>query len=271
MQLPAYYHRLCIWGSSLLVAGIAFVSLMALLHLSSAMQAQARSLHTVSGPFRNAQTSLPFTTTDSVGVIRNASSEALSDATITLLVAIPTSSTDSNGDGTTGTIFIPWSGNEDGSINPQTTGSDGTYSFAVPVGTYRLRVERAGYQTYVSNDIDHNAGNLIATDLILTPVIEANANAVVAIGENGFSPITLTVAPESVIEFINIDLGEHASCSAIWDSGILESGASYKVQLTLATTYQYTDTINPSATARIIVDDRLPTSLEQLFLPLVNR
>jgi PKD repeat protein len=43
-----------------------------------------------------------------------------------------------------------WPAHLYGQANPQTTGADGYYSFFVPPGDYRLRVEKAGYDSYVS-------------------------------------------------------------------------------------------------------------------------
>jgi hypothetical protein len=43
-----------------------------------------------------------------------------------------------------------WPAHLYGQANPQTTGADGYYSFFVPPGDYQLRVEKAGYDPYVS-------------------------------------------------------------------------------------------------------------------------
>lgn len=183
-------------------------------------------------------------------------------------------------------VFSLWPAADFDQINPQTTGSDGYFSFFTPAGTYQLQVGKSGYQPYRSQDlVVTNAP--VHFDVPLTPDVAGAAGATVLISPEGFEPAVLTVAPGTVVEFVNMDVALHASRSTspapsfgtesaelkssdAWDSGLLSNGASYKRTLTTEGTYTYADSVNPALTATIIVAQPAAPTLN-LYLPTVNR
>ncbi len=205
------------------------------------------------------------------GIVSDGGGTPVGDVTVTLFTAVTTSSTDGNGATTTSRFFTPWIGSDYGQSNPLMTANDGTYSFTAPDGTYRVRAERNGYQPYVTAAFEHSEGALIADDIQLSPAIGAEADFIIEVNESGFSPATLTVAPGSIIAFVNVDFADHSSNSSAWDSGILTSGAVYKVQLDTEQTYLYGDTSNPLSAGAIIVSTEAPATENQIFLPVVVR
>ncbi|HTK04300.1 MAG TPA: fibronectin type III domain-containing protein [Candidatus Eisenbacteria bacterium] len=69
-----------------------------------------------------------------------------------------------------GGAYVLWSGGAGSSANPQITGANGSYSFFVPAGTYKLRAEKAGYATMETLPFDENGGFLrVALELVLQP------------------------------------------------------------------------------------------------------
>lgn len=178
------------------------------------------------------------------------------------------------------TSFSLWNAFDFGQENPQTTGTDGHFSFFTPAGTFRLEVERAGYQPFRSDDI-------VVTDapveynVPLTPLIESTATVTVTIGPNGFEPAVVRVKPGTVIVWVNLDDGEHTvtgsgagssgrvrlaatSASDDWNSGLLSPGGSYTRRVSGSGTLTYTDSQNPAYTASVILDGRM-------FLPVARR
>lgn len=82
----------------------------------------------------------------------------------------------------------------------------------------------------------------------------------------------MTVAPGSVIEWVNVDLTGHSATGDAWDTGRLEAGESYRVQLSSAGTLTYQDAANPRNTATIIVAGGSSAADDgQIFLPLIAR
>ena len=154
--------------------------------------------------------------------------------------------------------------------NQQVTGADGAYTFTVPNGLYRLDVARDGYQPYHSNDITVDDGNL-AVDLHLSPAIDEVAGQIIYITEQSFAPAVVTAKPGTVIMWVNAALDDQAiSRAGGWESGLLNSGASYKIKLDAAGTYAYQDSTDPTKTGLIIVQDEDGADLtHQVFLPLV--
>lgn len=207
-----------------------------------------------------------------LGTVKSKAGATLNGATVTLLQAVPTSGTDGAGNLTTGVIYVPWNGTDYGQENPLTTDADGSYSFAAPAGTYRVQVEQRGFQAHVTGDIEQSEGELIARDVTLVATIDGDADYEIAITEDGFTPSMVTVEPGSTVRFVSATLGEANSQSNDWNSGILQSGNSYTIQLTDIGTYRYMDGTNPLNMGTIIVDEAVtaPTGT-QIFLPVVVR
>ncbi len=190
------------------------------------------------------------------------------------------------------TVFNLWPASDFKQINPQTTGSDGYFSFFTPPGTYRLQISAAGYQKYMSRDLTVVA-EPVHFDPPLTPIIEQVADYTVMVGPDGFVPQVLSVLPGSVIAWVNQDSVVHATVSLTptvlfemsaaslgssdgWDSGLLSGGDSYKRQLATLGSYTYYDSENPTATGTILVVEKLkdpeePTADRHLYLPTVTR
>lgn len=181
------------------------------------------------------------------------------------------------------TVFSLWPAADFGQINPQTTGADGYFSFFTPAGTFRLEVNEANYQPYRSEDLVV-VDKPVHFDVPLSPVINEEADYVVSITSEGFSPSLLKVEPGSVVEFVNLDSTMRAAKSTTpasalegatlkstdaWDSGLLENGASYKRRLDSEGTYTYIDSVNPAVAGTIIVEKSEPAADQMLYLPNV--
>lgn len=188
-------------------------------------------------------------------------------------------------DGSTSTIFALWDAETYGQINPQMTLADGYFSFMTPVGTYRVVVNKAGYQLHTSPDLAV-VNDPVRYDVPLTPVISEAAGAQVSIGEFGFEPAVLTVEPGTIIEWTNVDVDGHTASSEsaanaaglnangiLFDSGLLGSGESYKFQLTDEGTYTVFDRTNPANSATVVVEKAEVTQPGEnaIFLPIVQR
>ncbi|CAG0927934.1 hypothetical protein TFLX_00709 [Thermoflexales bacterium] len=179
------------------------------------------------------------------------------------IVAASVAALGANLDGGGEVIFNAWPAAALGQPNPQATGADGAYRFNVPGVLNRLEVSRAGYQSYRSWDVAAENG-LLAHDIDLTPALVDTAVYTITITDHGFEPAILKVAPGSIIAWVNVDLAEHTTRSAAWDSGTLNAGQAYRVPLTGPGTYTYVDDANPLETGVIVVESR------QVYLPLIR-
>lgn len=209
---------------------------------------------------------------------------------ITTGVAIPSSNVacmaEQAGTESGESFFSLWPAEDFDQINPQTTGSDGYFSFFTPAGTYQLQVSKDGYQPYRSQDLVVTDAP-VHFDVPLTPNVEAAATNTVLITAEGFEPSLLTVEPGAVVEFVNMDATLHSSRSTspeptytapgarltstdAWDSGLLNSGANYKRTLTAEGTYTYADAVNPALTGTIIVA-KAEVTQNFIYLPNINR
>lgn len=186
--------------------------------------------------------------------------------------------------------FSLWPAEDFDQINPQSVVADGYFSFFTPQGTYRLNVNKAGYQPYASMDLTV-VDAPVHFDVPLTPLISEESDQQIGITDSGFEPSVITVAPGTVIEWINAGTTVHSSSSitpsvsygdpaaagltagsAGWDSGLLTTGESYKRQLNTEGTYIYRDSVNPDATATIIVKQVAPTeTATMLYLPVISK
>lgn len=184
-------------------------------------------------------------------------------------------------DGSASTTFDLWPAADYGQVNPQSTLGDGYFSFFTPVGSYRLRVNRSGYQAYRSTDIEV-VSEAVRYDVPLTPQIADAAHTVISISEVGFSPAYLEVQPGAVVEWVNLDTVGHTATSknaqtaevaangVNWDSGLLLTGERYKFSLTAEGAFSVVDSANPANTATIVVK-QAPAATNAIFLPMITR
>ena len=200
------------------------------------------------------------------GIVRDAATnKPLEKAVVTLLQSLGDS---------LNAVFAAWDGSSLGQSNPQTTAGDGLYTFTGPEGNLRLSVTRSGYQPYTTEEFASD-GSLIGRDIALSPEVAKATTHVVEMTENGFEPGVLWVKPGSVVEFVNVDLVDHRAEGSSWTSGLLATGASYKVELNAEGTFDYDDGANSSAT--IIVSKLAPEpggggsfgDDQAIFLPIV--
>jgi uncharacterized repeat protein (TIGR01451 family) len=149
--------------------------------------------------------------------------------------------------------------------NPQVTGADGYYSFYTPPGDYRITVDATdSYQGYRSWTL-----TVISTPVHLDiPLTRASdqADYVVTVDSAGFVPDTLKVVQGSVVEWTNneattsvwhsttSDLDARSDTGSLgWDSGLLDSGESYRRRFDTVGTFTYYDHENPSLVGTIKV------------------
>ena len=207
----------------------------------------------------------------SAGVVTDASTGTpLASATVSALVANAEAETGAGSD-----VYTLWPAGDYGQVNPQGTGSDGKFGFYPPAGTYQLNAARSGYQPYRSPDIPL-AGGFLGYALSLTPARSGDADHVIQITESGFVPGVLAARSGDVIEFVNVDTGEHtirlasdvtAATAGQWDSGVLRTGESYTVVASGEGTYTYGDGMQPQFAGSIVVT----AAGQSLYLPSVMR
>lgn len=77
----------------------------------------------------------------------------------------------------------------------------------------------------------------------------------IAIQSNGFMPVNMTVPVNTTVTWTNKDASDHTVTSddALFDSGNINSGGTYKHQFTNAGTYTYHCNIHPDMTGTVIV------------------
>ncbi len=171
-----------------------------------------------------------------------------------------------------GDLFTMWNAEDYEQTNPQTTGSDGYYSFFTPPGTYQLDVTKSGYQPYRSWDIVV-VDEAVHYDVPLVPELGVSPDYTVTVSAAGFAPALLEVESGAVIKWVNVDAEVHTTTSLTptvaytgdvamraardstafaegllteagldgWDSGLLDPGESYMRQLNTAGVYTYYD------------------------------
>jgi plastocyanin len=171
------------------------------------------------------------------------------------------------------TTYDVWDAGAFGQINPQTTASDGYYSFFTPAGTYQIGVTKSGYQSYRSMDIIVT-NTPVEFNVPLTPIASQGANYTVTITARGFEPPVLQVPPGAVVAWLNMDSAPHTTTSNShpaltstdgWDSGVLNGGSSYLRQMNTLGTYTYIDQNNPTYSGTIVV------AYNKVYLPLIVR
>jgi plastocyanin len=157
----------------------------------------------------------------------------------------------------------------------QITGPDGTYAFSVYGGTYRLRAEKPGYQTYTSPSVEVD-GIWPGRDILLTPRTQVAAAAQAAsyqvhMTDDGFELAELAVRPGSTVEFVNLDLDEHTATGEGWDSGVLGPGERFKLLVGTAGAFPYSDAVELLNRGRILVAPNAPPTGNHIRLPLIRR
>ena len=174
-----------------------------------------------------------------------------------------------------------WPAADFGQLNPQTTKTDGYFSFFTPAGIYRLDVSKSGYQPYRSPDLQV-VSTPVRHDVPLTPINNEVPKITIAIGENGFEPPIVKVAPGTVIAFINTDVRDHsvngqnatsmalnASATGGFNSGTLGPNQRHIVKLNAAGTYRFSDAANTEMAGAIVVEGG--AGGYRTMLPLVRK
>ncbi len=206
------------------------------------------------------------------GIVTDASTGTpLTSATVSALVANAEAESSAGSD-----VYTLWPAGDYGQVNPQETGSDGKFGFYPPAGTYQLNVARSGYQSYRTPDIPL-AGGFLGYALSLTPASSGDADHVIQITESGFVPGVLSASAGDIIEFVNVDAGEHivrsnatgvaAAVANQWDSGVLQTGERYKVVVSGEGTYSFSDAAQPQFGGAVVVS----AASQALYLPSVMR
>jgi plastocyanin len=176
--------------------------------------------------------------------------------------------------------FSVWPAASFGQLNPQTTKADGYFSFFTPAGTYRLDVSASGYQPYRSPDLQV-VSTPVRHDVPLTPIISESPKVTITIGENGFEPAVMKVAPNTVIAFVNSDVRDHSvqgkktSAANVIETGGISSGVlgpnqRHLVKLSATGTYNFSEGANVEMGGAIIVEGET-TSRYRIMLPLVRK
>ena len=199
--------------------------------------------------------------TGAAGVVTDrATGQPLAGATVAALAGVA--------DASGGTTFAAWDAGLAGQTNPQVTSADGGYLFTASDGLFQLDVSRSGYQAYRTGEIDA-ASEPLTQAIALSPAIADAATQTIAITEYGFVPPTMSVAPGSVLAFVNVDLAEHAVRGSGWDSGMLAPGATYKVRVATPGTFAYADATDALNKGVVVVAEGAGAS--RLFLPAIVR
>lgn len=206
------------------------------------------------------------------------SGSLLASANVACLEASATAAEESSA-----SAFTLWNAGDFGQVNPQSTLADGYFSFLTPAGTYRIEVNRSGYQAHRSPDLAV-VSDPVRYDVPLTPVISEAATQKINISSLGFEPTVLTVQPGAIIEWTNVDVSGHTASAEsaanaamlnargiVFDSGLLNAGESYKFRLSQEGAYSYFDRTNPANSATIIVSSSAQPQGNVLFLPLMRK
>ncbi|MBI1297370.1 DNRLRE domain-containing protein [bacterium] len=165
-------------------------------------------------------------------------------------------------------VYAAWNGEDYGQGNPQSSAADGSYLFAVPTGSYFVTATKDGYQPYRTNAVD--ATDVVNEVFSLTPVVVGEAETVIAITENGFSPASVAVKPGSIVKFVNTDINPHNVTTNInRNSGILFSGESYTVTVGESGSISLSDSSSPTFSGVITIDPNAGQSF--LYLPAVEK
>jgi plastocyanin len=165
-------------------------------------------------------------------------------------------------------VYAAWNGDDYGQGNPQSSAADGSYLFAVPAGSYFVTATKDGYQPYRTSAVD--ATDVVNEVFSLTPVVAGEAETVIAITENGFSPASVAVKPGSIVKFVNTDVNPHNVTTNInRNSGILFSGESYTVTVGESGSIVLSDSSSPTFSGVITIDPNAGQSF--LYLPAVEK
>lgn len=204
---------------------------------------------------------------------------ALPEATVTCYAAQDTQDAGTSWLDTS--LFSVWNAADYGQVNPQTTAADGYFSFFTPPGTYRIEVNKDGFQRYRSWDLVVS-DEPVHHDAPLTPDLGETADFTVTINAGGFDPPVLKVAPGDIIAWVNTGERWHTTTSLTptvayagmralgpassdgWASGLLAPGEIYMRRVDAPGTYTYVDHETPTSLGHVLVQYRI-------FLPIVMR
>lgn len=89
----------------------------------------------------------------------------------------------------------------------------------------------------------------------LSPTAISIPSGASTLGANAFSPGPLTVAPGTVVTWINTDVVAHTSTSDAsgWDSGVVAPGQQFAFTFPTSGTFHYHCTIHPGMVGTVIV------------------
>jgi plastocyanin len=178
-----------------------------------------------------------------------------------------------------GARFTPWEAQAFGQTNPQTTNDQGHFTFLTPPGSYGLTAQIDGYQTFRAGPF-RLQGAFPSRTLPMTPLVGGEAAARVAITDEGFDPPAIEVPAGTVVEWTNTGLDTGSTASSVqvaaagataseWDSGQLNTGASYRLRFDEVGVYTYVNAEDPAQQATIIVTET-ETNV-RVFMPIVTR
>ncbi|MFZ1756937.1 MAG: DNRLRE domain-containing protein [Caldilineaceae bacterium] len=216
-----------------------------------------------------------FTTLASAVVTDLNSGQPITGASVSLLMQTAFSGTVSSS-----ARYDLWDRVGSSQPNPQPTDGNGSYFFVPAEGTYRVWVEKEGYQPYRSRAVALSAGDAFNEPVALTPAVTAKPDLIVEIDAGGFTPALKRLPPDTTIRWINLDVTEHTVTSAPpsraggnqFDSGSLMPGESYTYTVREEGTIGYSDAADPFNSGTLIVDTSAPPLGQRLLhLPTVMR
>ena len=180
-----------------------------------------------------------------------------------------------------GAKIAPWQAQAYGQTNPQSTSSQGEFSFIVPPGGYGLTAQIDGFQPFQGGPFTLQ-GAFPSRTIALTPNAPAGPAAQVSMTADGFDPPALQIPAGSTVEWSNTGLLPGSSVAAAasvaaagaasiaWDSGQLAPGASYRLRFDQPGAYTYVNAEDPNQEATIIVTEPVEMNT-RVFMPIVTK
>jgi plastocyanin len=97
------------------------------------------------------------------------------------------------------------------------------------------------------------AGNDVQAPAKLMPPVVVVMVAEISLQNLQFEPVTITVKRGDVVEWKNNDLVAHTATAALFDSGLIASGESWRYKFTEAGNYPFICSFHPQMKGMIIV------------------